>query len=149
MYCSGFAQVEQNVEVVWDVFPDRGPLGGLHACMKQIKTPYCLVLPVDVPQIPVEVLSNLLEFHKKISEEDMEKQVPVLLEHDERREYLIGIYPVEMVDAIEDLIRERSAPVHRLLTSWGFLCCKMEIAQWQVENINTQEAYQNLLEHED
>lgn len=149
IYVSGFSGIQEDIQVVWDIFPDRGPLGGIHACMKQMETPYCLVVPVDVPQIPVEVLEELLEFHEKNCEKSMRKKIPVLLEHDERREYLIGIYPVEMVDAIEDLIRERSAPVHRLLTSWGFLCCKMEIAQWQVENINTQEAYQNLLEHED
>ena len=149
IYVSGFSGIQEDIQVVWDIFPDRGPLGGIHACMKQMETPYCLVVPVDVPQIPVEVLEELLEFHEKNCEKSMRKKIPVLLEHGERRENLIGIYPVEMVDFIEDLIREHSAPVYRILKNWGFLCCKMEIAQWQVENINTQEAYQNLLEHED
>ena len=58
---------------------------------------------------------------------------------------LFSYYPVEMVDFMEDLIRERSASVHGMLRVWGLLCCKMEIPKWQVENINTQEAYQELL----
>ncbi len=147
IYVSGFSGIQEDIQVVWDIFPDRGPLGGIHACMKQMETPYCLVVPVDVPQIPVEVLEELLEFHEKNCEKSMRKKIPVLLEHGERRENLIGIYPVEMVDFIEDLIREHSAPVYRILKNWGFLCCKMDIAQWKVENINTQEAYQELLSH--
>ncbi len=150
IYVSGFQGEREDVSVVWDIFPDRGPLGGIHACMKQIKTPYCLVLPVDVPQIPVEVLEELLAFHEenceKIAQLQGNKHVPILLEHGDRRENLIGIYPVKMVDFIEDLIRERSASVHGMLRAWGFLCCKMEIPAWQVENINTQEAYQELLQ---
>lgn len=147
IYVSNFRGECEGVSIVYDVFPERGPLGGMHACMKQIQTPYCLVLPVDVPQIPLEVLEKLLEFHKQYCKEQgtKEKIVPVLLEHGERRENLIGIYPTECVDCIEDLIREQSASVYKLLSAWGFLCCKMEIPEWQVDNINTQEAYQKLL----
>lgn len=145
VYVSGFQGEREDVQVVWDIYPNRGPLGGIHACMKQIKTPFCLVLPVDVPQIPVEVLEKLLQFHEISAKQEKNKQLPVLLEHGERRENLIGIYPVEAADFIEDLIREHSASVYRMLSAWGFLCCKMEIPEWQVDNINTPEAYHNLL----
>ncbi len=141
IYVSGYQGEREDVESVGDIFPERGPLGGIHACMRRIETPFCLVLPVDVPQIPVEVLERLLMFH-----ECSREKVPVLLEHGNRKEYLIGVYPVDMVDFIENLIRERSASVHGLLRDWGFSCCKMEVPEWQVENINTQEAYQKLLE---
>lgn len=51
IFVSGF-ELEGDVgEVVWDRYPDRGPLGGLHACMKEMETPFCLVLPVDVPRL--------------------------------------------------------------------------------------------------
>ena len=38
--------------MIRDIYRNRGPLGGIHACMKEMDTPYCLVLPVDVPQLP-------------------------------------------------------------------------------------------------
>ena len=145
VYVSGFCPETQDIQVVQDIFPERGPLGGLHACMKKIKTPYCLVLPVDVPQIPVKVLEKLLEFHEEKMNED--KQVPILLEHGDRRENLIGIYPVEIVDLIETTIAKHSAPVYKVLQKWGYECCRMDIPQWQVENINTPEAYNTLLHH--
>lgn len=30
----------------------KGPLGGLEACFRKAKNPYCLVLGVDVPLVP-------------------------------------------------------------------------------------------------
>ncbi len=39
-----------HIHEISDIYKDRGPLGGIHACMKSMETPYCLVLPVDVPQ---------------------------------------------------------------------------------------------------
>lgn len=140
---SGFEEKEENVQVVWDIYPDRGPLGGIHACMKAMKTPFCLVLPVDVPQIPEEVLEELLLFHEQMMM--AEKKVPVLLKHHGRRENLIGIYPVEMADYIEELIKENPTSVHRMLDMWGNCCYEADILEWQAANINTQENYQELL----
>lgn len=33
----------------------KGPLGGLEACFRKAKNPYCLVLGVDVPLVPEEL----------------------------------------------------------------------------------------------
>ncbi len=141
IYVSGMEADCGKIISVRDIFPERGPLGGIHACMREVQTLYCLVLPVDVPQIPIEVLENLLECHAKM--EDQSK--PLILKHGERRENLIGIYPTKMVDYIENLIKEHSASVHGMLESWGYECCVMDIMDWQVENINTRENYEEIL----
>ena len=143
---SGLSLERQDVQVVKDIYPERGPLGGIHACLTQMKTPFALVIPVDVPQIPMNVLDGLLTFYEQYLEEPKEKHVPIVLEHGERRENLIGIYPKSVTACIEDLIREHSAAVRRVFEEWGYQCCKMEIPEWQVDNINTPEAYQRLLE---
>lgn len=144
IYVSGFE--EEGMTTIWDIYSEQGPLGGIHACMKSIKTPYCLVIPVDVPQIPAEVLEALLYFHENQECKAAAKELPVLLKHGDRRENLIGIYPVQMVDYIEDLIKAHRLSVHGMLDSWGNLCFEMEVPEWLVENINTREAYKNLLE---
>ena len=143
IYVSGF-EAEGTV-TVWDIYPERGPLGGIHACMKKVQTSYCLVLPVDVPQIPEELLERLLKHHENYQCRKGEKEVPVLLKHGDRRENLIGIYPVQMVDYIEALIEAHPASVHGMLDSWGNECFCVDVPEWQVENINTQENYQSLL----
>lgn len=143
IYISGFE--ENGIETVWDIYTEMGPLGGLHACFRQVKTPYCFVLPVDVPQIPETVLEELLNCHEKNIEYENEKKLPVLLKHGERRENLIGIYPVQMADYIEELIEKRRLSVHGMLDSWGNICHEVTVPEWQVENINTKEAYEALL----
>lgn len=143
IYVSGFEK--EGAAVVWDIYPERGPLGGIHACMKKAKTPFCLVLPVDVPQIPKELLEMLLEYHESHECKKADRSLPVLLKHGDRRENLIGIYPVQMVDYIEELIKDHPASVHGMLDSWGNECFLVDVPEHQVENINTRENYASLL----
>ena len=139
-YISGYASTRDDVLTVWDHYSNRGPLGGLHACMKAIDTPYCLVLPVDAPKLPVEILENLLQQHEQRS-----NQKVLIWEHGVRQEPLIAVYPVTMADTIESMIRDHSAPVFRAIDTWGFESFRMEMAQEQVININTPELYKKLL----
>lgn len=141
-FISGHASSSLEVESVWDHFSDRGPLGGIHACMKVMDTPYCLVLPVDAPGIPLEILEELLSHHEHSSN----KQDVLIWEHGDRKEPLIAIYPVAMVPMIEELICRQSAPVFRALEKWGFACRRIELMEDQIINVNTLELYQKLLQ---
>lgn len=142
-YISGYDSQRADVRTVWDHYPDRGPLGGLHACMKAMDTPYCLVLPVDAPKLPQNILDALLERHEHRTNEKV-----LIWEHGIRQEPLIAIYPVAMVDTIEDLIREHSAPVFRAIDTWGYECHRLEMEEEQIINVNTPEAYRKLLGQE-
>ena len=139
-YISGYLSSRENVTTVWDHYPNRGPLSGLHACMKTIDTPYCLVLPVDAPKLPVEILEELLQCHEQRSDEKV-----LIWEHGVRQEPLIAVYPTSMADTIEAMIRDHAAPVFRAIDSWGFDSFRMEMEQEQIININTPELYKKLL----
>lgn len=146
IYISGFQEERRDVHIVWDQYPDRGPLGGIHACMKAMDTPFCLVLPVDAPKLPQEVLEELLAYHETCRNGlSKEKEIPLLWEHGDRMEPLIAIYPVDMADAIEELIKDTSAPVFRMLDRWGYECFRREISETKVINVNTPELYEELL----
>ena len=161
IYLSGHSEEEEQARIIWDIYPDRGPLGGIHACMKVMSTPYCLVLPVDVPQIPLEVLDELLRYHEVsndgfvsnvwdgIAEKEKNhcrhrKKTPLILQHGDRKEYLIGIYPVEMLSFIENRIKDHPASVHGMLEAWGYESFSVDVPECQVANINTLEEYQKL-----
>ncbi|MDO4677876.1 MAG: molybdenum cofactor guanylyltransferase [Eubacteriales bacterium] len=146
-FLSGHFMEEADVRVVEDIYKDRGPLGGLHACMKVMETPYCLVLPVDVPQIPLKVLEALLAAHEEKCMQG-QRELPLLLAHGDREEPLIGIYPVKMADAVGEVIREKSCWVFRILNQWGYETCEIPLEEWQVGNINTPKEYELLLEYE-
>ena len=139
-YISGYESPDKTIQSVSDYYENRGPLGGLHACMRTVDTPYCLVLPVDAPKLPVDILEALLARHEQRTSEKV-----LIWEHGVRQEPLIAIYPAAMADAIEDLIRERSAPVFRALDIWGYDRYRLEIEDNLILNVNTPQAYNRLL----
>lgn len=139
-YISGYDSPREDVHTVWDHYENRGPLGGLHACMKVMNTPYCLVLPVDAPTLPQNIPEALLIRHENRTDEKV-----LIWEHGVRQEPLIAVYPVAMANTIEDLIREHSAPVFRALSVWGYDRFRMEMEEEQILNVNTPEAYKRLL----
>jgi molybdopterin-guanine dinucleotide biosynthesis protein A len=51
--------------VVLDVFPDAGPLGGIHAALKRTRTDLNLILPVDMPFLKREFLTHMLQLALK------------------------------------------------------------------------------------
>lgn len=147
-YLSGFEIPGKDVETIWDEYREQGPLGGIHACLKAMETPYCLLLPVDVPQIPVMLLEELLTYHESIRrDKKRQRELPLVLEHESFIEPLIGIYPAEMAGAIEAVIREQSMGVFRFIREWGYDACQIQLPEWQTDNINTQQAYEELLMH--
>ncbi|MGA8270282.1 MAG: molybdenum cofactor guanylyltransferase [Candidatus Sulfotelmatobacter sp.] len=46
---------------VGDIFPDRGPLGGIHAALRASRTDLNLMLAVDMPVLPVAFLEYLID----------------------------------------------------------------------------------------
>lgn len=145
IYLSGYQEKREDVQVVWDIYPGIGPLGGIHAGMKSMTTPFCLILPVDVPQIPVEFLNDLLEHHEHMLKNSEVKELPLVLEHQEFLEPLIGIYPVSIAEFIEERIRAQRLSVFRMLKELGCKGFRGDILEWQIANINTREDYEKLL----
>ena len=139
-YISGYASQRDDVHTVWDIYPNRGPLSGIHASLLRIQTPYCLVLPVDAPKLPPDILEALLHHHEAGNSEKV-----LIWEHGIRQEPLIAVYPTAMAVHIEELIRDHAAPVFRAIDTWGFDSFRMEMEQEQIININTPELYNKLL----
>lgn len=94
-----------DTRIVRDEYPDRGPLGGLHACLKQAENPQCLVLGVDVPLVPSNALAHMMRAHGSGA---------TVLRHPAGDEPLIGIYDSSIHHNIADLIRHSGAPVRSL-----------------------------------
>lgn len=146
VYLSGYQEVHEKAISVKDICPGIGPLGGIHAGLKKIETPYCLVLPVDVPQIPLGFLEKMLGDYENGDFEIYGKKIPFLLEQEGFLEPLIGIYPVDLWEFIEEKIKEEQLSVFRMLKQWGCECFRTDVPGWQLANINTQEEYKKLLE---
>lgn len=140
-YLSGFPAEGADAVTLWDVYPDRGPLGGLHACMQAMDTPYCLVLPVDAPTLPLAVAEGLLSAH----EASPTPEKVLLWEHGDRKEPLIAVYPTAMAGLLEQMLPAGPAPVFRALDRWGYSSLRLELEREQVVNVNTPELYARIL----
>lgn len=139
-YISGSGENWPDVVTVPDRYANRGPLGGLHACMQAVDTPYCLVLPVDAPLLPQFVAEALVQAHRARAEKDR----VLIWEHGDRQEPLIAIYPAAMAAVIEELIAAGPAPVFRALDRWGYDRLRLELPRELILNVNTPELYEKL-----
>lgn len=52
---------DYGAEVIEDIFPGCGPLGGIHAALKHSKTQYNLIVAVDTPFLSADFLNYLAQ----------------------------------------------------------------------------------------
>ncbi len=60
-----YASYAWSGEIIEDTFPDRGPLGGIHAALTTTTTDWNLILAVDVPGVTPDFLRWLLAEARK------------------------------------------------------------------------------------
>lgn len=135
---SGSRRSVEGTRSIPDVYPNRGPLGGLHACLKAAVYPQCLVLSVDAPLVPPAALAELIRVHRASGRE------VTLLRHGEKWEPLIGVYQSGLYRAAETVLRSENTAVRRLLDKTGF-----ELVDWPGDealflNCNAPEDYERL-----
>ncbi len=135
---SGYKGGECSARVIPDRFVQRGPLGGLEASLREACHKRCLVLSVDVPQLPLSEVEKLIEASKKSSK-------PVtILQHGDWQEPLIGVYDAELAEAMRREITEEKGSVFALLRRVGYDVYHSEGLDAHFQNINDAEAYKSL-----
>ena len=110
-------------------------MGGLEACFRKAKNPYCLVLGVDVPLVPAEELTALI---RQSLHSDAKA---VILSHSGHEEPLMGVYCTDLADAMLEEITERKGAVFAFLRKNGYECYESQVADWYFSNINDPETY--------
>ena len=108
-------------------------MGGLEACFRKAKNPYCLVLGVDVPLVPAEELAALI---RQSLHSDAKA---VILSHGGHEEPLMGVYCTDLADAMLEEITERKGAVFAFLRKNGYECYESQAAAWYFSNINDSE----------
>lgn len=53
-------RLPENVPHIFDVYENRGALGGIHAALTNCATKYAIVLAVDLPNVTAEAIENLI-----------------------------------------------------------------------------------------
>lgn len=133
---SGYAGQVDGCRTIADSLPDRGPLGGLSACLSAMETTHAFVIPVDCPGISAQTILSMLAAHRE-AERDV-----TLLREGTRVQPLIGVFPAWFSAIAGDVVRGGPAPVFRALdrVAWGVYLPGPE--EPAVLNLNTKEAWQ-------
>ena len=103
---SGYGQQLPGTILIPDEYPHRGPLSGVHACLKRVSAGACLVISVDVPLVPVETLRSLIQIHRS--------GITALV-HGEKTEPLMAVYDCALWKEAEELLQGERTAIMRLL----------------------------------
>jgi molybdopterin-guanine dinucleotide biosynthesis protein A len=87
----------ENQTLHTDIYPDKGPLGGLYTALKYSEHSYCFVTACDTPFINEELIKLLWE-RKKTAD----AVIPVW---EEKSEPLAAFYNVRCISKIEELFK--------------------------------------------
>ena len=128
-------------EIVEDIYPDRGPLGGIHAALRSTSTELNLVLAVDMPAMSTACLEYL------VSRAESSKALVVVPDIGGTQQPLCAVYRKEFHSIAEQALLDGRnkvngafRPEFTLVVTQG----ELKSAGFSVElfkNLNTQEEW--------
>ena len=122
-----------GTRVIPDEYVGKGPLGGLHACLRAAKNPACLVVSVDTPLIPAVAFEQLCQAHTG---------GVTVLRHSGKEEPLLGVYDRCIADAIAALIESGRYAVRNLREVVPWHCFDYSRPEELLMNCNTPEEFE-------
>lgn len=99
---------EEDVELVGDVYKDKGPLGGVYSCLREAKSAKCIILSCDLPLVTKEFIGMLL----KVADDSL---ITAGLNKNGLPEPLAGIYDRSLVHKMETHILSGNYKMSNLL----------------------------------
>lgn len=134
---SGYSRPVTGTRFVPDIYPEKGPLGGIHACLCAAKSAACFVISVDAPLFSPDEMKLLIKAH-------LAGDSPITVaEHRGTLEPLIGVYDSSLSDAAEEILQGANTSVKHLLDQIGFAVCEFSDEN-SVRNCNTPDEYNEL-----
>ena len=115
----------------------NGPLAGIIAAMKEIETPYTLIVPCDCPALPLSLQAKL--FTGLTSES---KNIAVPFDGD-RRQPLFLLIKTQLVDALQDYYEQGGRSIRAWLNGESITDVNFSNEAGSFTNLNTQEELRN------
>lgn len=135
-----------GLKVFKDIYPNQGPLSGIHSALNHIKNEYCLVVACDMPFINKNVVNYLGNI-----KEDYEILIP---EVEQRLQPLCAIYKKSCKELMEKELINKSNKLIKTCMKFNVKIIKEfpfieEIHKKEMKNfynINTVDEYKSLIE---
>lgn len=85
--------ISYNLPIIPDIYPDCGPIGGIHSCLAHSSTDWNLMVAVDLPFLNAELFTCLIE-----NSADFDCVIP---KSSSGIEPLVGLYNRRILPALE------------------------------------------------
>lgn len=136
--------------VVMDIYPDCGPIGGIHAGLKSCKSRCLAVAACDMPFLKIELFCFLMDRLSEAERKGLsyDSAVPVLVD---RLHPLAAVYGRDTARIFEKQIKEGNYRIRDALEQMNTLYIDLTgqgMFEGMLQNINTLEEYERLVGHE-
>jgi molybdopterin-guanine dinucleotide biosynthesis protein A len=135
------AYADLNLPVHKDIYPDKGPAGGIYTGLFHSSTQGNLVLACDMPFVSAALLSSIL---KNVGSKQI--VVPII---NEGIEPLCGFYSKAILEPLKALLEAQVLPAHKVVTLFDHTLIPVEEGIFnkkrEFTNINKPEDLENIL----
>lgn len=135
---AGYPKPVAGARFAPDIYPHRGPLSGLHAGLLAVENPRALLLAVDTPLVPEDLLRALIEAHRGGI---------TLAAIREEPEPLIGVYDRSLARECEAVLQGERTSMRRLFDRVKPALVPYRGDPLLLLNCNTPEEYRRLCEY--
>jgi molybdopterin-guanine dinucleotide biosynthesis protein A len=144
------AEIEAAWTVIPDLYPDHGPIGGLHAALSACRSDALFVVTCDMPLIESELVRELCAW---MQETDVDKKrvdaydVVISVGEGGKIHPLCGVYRKSVLPVLEEQILSDRNRVMAALKQLRvkYVTVDSPARARQLANINTPEDYHNLM----
>lgn len=135
-------------KVIPDIYPDHGPMGGLHAALKECESNAMFVVTCDMPLITGELIKEICEvFERQCKLAEIKEQYDALISvtHDGKYHPLCGIYQKGLHQLMGEHLEQDNNRMMSILKNCHVKYLKLdEDASRQLANVNTRKEYMEL-----
>lgn len=123
--------IDSSIQQLTDVFPDCGPMSGLHAALEACKTDQLAIMPCDMPLLTTDVYKILLENHTS--------EQPVVAVSQTGIQPLVSIWPVHTIETVKASLVSGRYGLQRLLKQLNAVEISFNKKKWyeKFQNVNT------------
>lgn len=137
------AYEDLGVDVVKDILPHRGPMGGILSGLVTSETEYAFVIACDMPLVSKKLIRGMTETRHGYD--------VVVLSHEDGLEPLLGIYSTSCIKPLEESLFAGNLSVQDLITGLKTTTFKFNSQKYEPDvlppyfNINTPQDYSKLI----
>ncbi len=135
---------KQGWKLISDIYPDHGPIGGIHAALKACQTDALFIATCDMPLIRVDLVEKLC----RIIEDDQKYEYDAVIAVGEHGKVnpLCGVYRTSTISVFAKHILFENNRMMALLEKLNVKYVELETPEYlkQLTNVNTEEEYRTM-----